>query len=77
VARKGFVRNARNILAGKPEGKKQLGRARRKLEDNIKMNLKGWGVDWIHLAQNRDQCRALVTSWETVRLSRTLLNEIS
>jgi hypothetical protein len=50
-------------LAGKPEGKIQLGRTRCRWEDNIKMDLRevGWGgMDWIHLAQDRDQWRALV-----------------
>jgi hypothetical protein len=45
------------ILIGKPEGKKPLGRRRRRWEDNIKMGLRetGWeGVDWIHLAQDWD-----------------------
>jgi len=41
------------ILVGKPEGKRPLGRPRRRWEDNIRMDLKelGWeGVDWMHLA---------------------------
>jgi hypothetical protein len=45
----------------KPEGKRPDGRPRRRWEDNIKMNLRkvAWeGVDWIHLAENRDQWRA-------------------
>jgi hypothetical protein len=44
---------------GKPEGKKPLGRPRCRWEDNIKMNLRETvsdGMDWIHLAQDRDQC---------------------
>ena len=43
-------------FVGKHEGNRQLGRPMRTWEDNIKMDLKkaGWGVDWIHLAQNRD-----------------------
>jgi hypothetical protein len=51
------------ILVGKPEGKTSLGKPRCRLEDNIKMDLRDirWGgVDWIHLAQDRDQWRALV-----------------
>jgi hypothetical protein len=51
-------RNACRILVGKPEGKRPLGRLRRKWVDNIKMYLReiGWGgMDWIDLAQNRDQ----------------------
>jgi hypothetical protein len=50
------------ISVGKPEGKRPLGRPRRKLEDNIKMD-KGHlvqGVDWIILAQDRYRWRALV-----------------
>jgi hypothetical protein len=51
------------ILVGKPEGKRQLGRPRHRWVDNIKMHLReiGWdGVDWIDMAQDRDQWRALV-----------------
>jgi len=50
---------------GKPEGRRPLGRARGGLEDNIKMDLLevGWkGVHWVHLAQYRDQWRALVNT---------------
>jgi hypothetical protein len=53
VARIGEVRGAYNILVGKPEGRRPLGRPRRRWEDNIKMGLReiGFGdVDWIHLA---------------------------
>jgi hypothetical protein len=52
---------AYRILVGKPEGKRPPGRPRRSCVDNIKINLGeiGWnGVDWIDLAQDRDQCRA-------------------
>jgi hypothetical protein len=59
----GEKRNACRILVGKPEGKKPLGRARRRWEDDNIMDLReiGWGVkDWIHLAQDRGQWRALV-----------------
>jgi hypothetical protein len=45
-------------LVGKPEGKRPLGRPRRRGEDNIRMYLReiGWGgMGWIHLAQDRDQ----------------------
>jgi hypothetical protein len=51
--------NAYMILVGKPEGKRTLGRPRCRWVDNIKMNLRhiGWyGMDWIDLAQDRDQC---------------------
>jgi hypothetical protein len=57
--------NAYSILVGKPEGKRPLGRQRRGLVDNIKMNLREieWGdVNWIDLVQNRDQWRALVNT---------------
>jgi hypothetical protein len=56
-------RNEYRILVGKPEGKRTLGRHRRRLEDDIKMNLREirWdGMDWIDLAHDRDQCRSLV-----------------
>jgi hypothetical protein len=58
------------ILVGKPEGKRPLGRPRRRWVDNIKMDLReiGWdGVDWIDLAQDRDQWRALVNTVMNVR----------
>jgi hypothetical protein len=54
--------NAYRVLVGKPEGKRSLGRPRRRWEDNIKMDLReigSGGTDWIHLAQDRDQWRAL------------------
>jgi len=47
------MRNAYKILVGKPEGKRPLGRPRRRWEDNIRMDLREieWqGVDWMHLA---------------------------
>jgi hypothetical protein len=57
---------------GKPEGKRPLGRQTRKWENNIRMDLKekGWGgMDWIHLAQDRDQWRTLVTTVMNLRVS--------
>jgi hypothetical protein len=54
----GEIRNEYCILVGKPEGKRLLRRLRRKRNDNIRMDLrrKEWeDVDWMHLAQNRDQ----------------------
>jgi hypothetical protein len=63
VARMGEVRGAYNILVGRPEGRRPLGRHRRRWEDNMKMDLReiGFGdVDWIHWAQDRDSWRALV-----------------
>jgi hypothetical protein len=59
------LRNAYRILLGKPEGKKLLGRPRRRWVDNIKMDLReiGWdGVELIDMAQDRDQWRALVNT---------------
>jgi hypothetical protein len=49
---------------GKPEGKRQLERPRRRWEDGIKMDLReiGWGVEWIHLAQDRDRWLAVVNA---------------
>jgi len=51
------------VLVGKPEGKRPLGRPRRRWEDNIKMDLQEVGLgrgDWIESAQDRDRWRALV-----------------
>ena len=53
-------------FGGKPEGKRQLGRPRRRWEDNIKMDLQEVGcgdMDWIQLAQDRDRWRALVLQY--------------
>jgi hypothetical protein len=61
----GEKRNAYRILVGKPEGKRPLGRPRRNWVDNIKIDLREieWdGIDWIDLAQDRDQRRALVNT---------------
>jgi hypothetical protein len=61
----GEKRNAYRLLVGKPEGRRSLGRPRRRWVDNIRMDLAdvGWGdVDWISLAQDRDRWRALVNS---------------
>ncbi|KAJ4436661.1 hypothetical protein ANN_16792 [Periplaneta americana] len=63
VARMGESRNAYRVLVGRPEGKRALGRPRRRWEDNIKMDLREVGYDgrdWINLAQDRDQWRAYV-----------------
>jgi hypothetical protein len=59
------VRGAYNILVGKPEGRRPLGRPRHRWEDNIKMDLTETGsgdVDWFHLAQDRDRWQALVNT---------------
>jgi hypothetical protein len=66
VARMGENRTAYRILAGMPEGKRPLGRPRRRWVDNIKIDLReiGWdGVDWIGMAQDRDQWRAHVNTY--------------
>jgi hypothetical protein len=71
VARMGKTRNAYRILVGKPEEKTPLGRPRRMWVDNIKTDLRaiGWeGVDWIELAQDRDQWRALVNTVMNLRV---------
>jgi hypothetical protein len=63
VARMGEKRNGYRILVGKPEGKRPRRRSRRRWEDNIRIDLReiGYGgMDWIDLAQDRDQWRALV-----------------
>jgi hypothetical protein len=57
--------NAYNILVGRPEGKRPLGRPSRRWEHNSTTDLMeiGWeGVDWIHVAQDRDQWRAVVNT---------------
>jgi hypothetical protein len=61
-SRHGEKGNAYRILVGKPEGKRPLGRPRCRREDNLGMDLReiGWGgMDWIDLAQDREQWRAL------------------
>jgi hypothetical protein len=61
----GVEKVAYSILVGKPEGKRPLGRPRRRWEDDIRMDLKeiGWGgMDWIDLAYDRDQWRAVVNT---------------
>jgi hypothetical protein len=69
VARMGEKRNAYRLLVGKPEGRRPLGRPRRRWVDLVEV---GWGdVDWISLAQGRDRWRALVNSvlnlrWDTI-----------
>jgi hypothetical protein len=67
----GEVRGAYNILVGRPEGRRPLGRPRRRWEDNIKMDLGkvGFGdVDWIYLARDRDRRRALVNTAMNLRV---------
>jgi hypothetical protein len=71
VVNMGEGRNVYRVLVGKPEGKRPLGRARRRWEDGIKMDLReiGWrGVEWIHLAQDRDRWRAVVNTVMNLRV---------
>ena len=63
MARMGEGRVVHRVLIGKTEGKRPLGRPRRRWEDNIKMDLqevRGSSGDWMELAQDRDRWRALV-----------------
>jgi hypothetical protein len=67
----GDKRNACRLLVGKPEGKRPLGRPRRRWVDNIRMYLGEVGcgdVDWIGLAQDRNRWRALVYSILNLRV---------
>jgi hypothetical protein len=71
VARKGEKRNVYKLLVGKPEGKRPLGRPRRRWINNIKMDLlqiRVSVVDWIGLAQDRYRWRALVNSVMNLRV---------
>jgi hypothetical protein len=71
VALMGEKMNACRLLVGKPEGRRPLGRPRRRWSDNIRMNLVevGWDdVDWIGLGQDRDRWRALVNSVLNLRV---------
>jgi hypothetical protein len=71
VARMGEDRGVHRMLVGKPEGKRPLGRTRRRWEDNIKMDFrKLWGGrgDWVELAQDRDRWRALVGTVRNFRV---------
>ena len=70
VARMGERRGIYKFLVGKPEGKRPLGRPRRRWEDNIKMDLQEVGcegMDWIELAQDGDRWRALVNAVMNLR----------
>ena len=78
VARMGEGRGVYRVLVGKPEGKRPLGRPRRRWEDNIKMDLQEVGggcEDWMELAQDRDRRRALVSTVMNLRVSK--MREIS
>jgi hypothetical protein len=73
-------RNAYRILVGNPEGKRPLGRPRHRWADNIKTDVTeiGWdGTDWIDLAQDRDQWRALVNTVMNLRVPKNAGNFLS
>jgi hypothetical protein len=75
VTRMGEKRNAYRILVGKPKVKSPLGRPRSGWMDNIKNDLRdiGWdGIDWIDLAQDREQWRALVKTVMNLRVPQNL-----
>ena len=67
----GERRGVYRALVNEPEGKRPLGRPRRRWEDNIKMDLQDvgcGGVDWIELAQDRDRWRALINAVMKLRV---------
>jgi hypothetical protein len=71
VARMGEVRGVHRVLVGKSEGKRPLGRPRRRWEDNIKMDLQEVVEvrgDWTELARDRDSWRALVSTVRDFRV---------
>jgi hypothetical protein len=71
VARMEQGRNLYRVLVGKPEGRRPLGRPRRRWEDVIRMDLEEicWGgVEWIHLAPDRDRWPALVNAVMNLRV---------
>jgi transcription termination factor 2 len=71
VARIREGRGVHRILIGRPEGKRPLGRPRRKWKDNIKMDLRETGIDganWIQLAPDRVQWRACVNTVMSLRV---------
>jgi len=68
----GEDRGVHRVLVGKPEGKRPLGRPRRRWEHNIKMDLQevgGGRGDWMELAQDKDRWRALVGTVRDFRVS--------
>ena len=71
MARMGEERGVHMVLMGKPEGKRPLGRPRRRWEDNIKMDFQEVGRgcgEWMELAQDRDMWRALVNAVMNLRI---------
>ena len=73
VARMAEGRGVHRVLVGKSEGKRPLGRPRRRWEDNITMDLKEVGggcEDWMELAEDRDRWRALVGTVINLRVPK-------
>ena len=71
MARMGEERGVHSVLVGKPEGKKPLGRSRRRWVGNIRIDLQDVGcgyMDWIGLAQDRDRWRTLVSAVMNLRV---------
>ena len=71
VARMGEERGVYRVLVGKPEGRRPLGRPRRRWVDNIRIDLQEVGcgyMDWIGLAQDRDRWRTLVSAVMNLRV---------
>ena len=71
VTRMGEGKGVYRVLVGKPEGKRPMGRHRRRWEDNIKVDLQEagcGGMDWIELVQDRDRWQALVTEVMNLRI---------
>jgi hypothetical protein len=71
VARMGEERKLCKVLVGKPEGKRPLGRPRRRWEDGIRMDLREiglGGVDWIRLDQDKDRWRAVASAVRNLRV---------
>jgi hypothetical protein len=67
----GEERGVHRVLVGKPEGKRPLGRPRRRWEDNIKIDVQEVGgvrEDWMELVQDRDRWRALVSTVKNLRV---------
>ena len=71
MAHMGEERGVYRVLVGKPEGKRPLGRPRRRWEDNIRMDLQAVGcgyMDWFGLTQDRDRRRKLVSAVMNLRV---------
>jgi hypothetical protein len=80
IVRMGERRVIYRVLVGKPEGKRPLGRPRRKWEDDIKMDLQevGWrDMNWIDLTKNRDSWRALENAVMNLRVPQNAGNFLS